>query len=90
MALFMLAPLLAACAGGNTVLASDISKELICQCGCAEVVNTCDCSTAAEMITLIKQDLAQGQSKQQILQSFIDQYGEQVLAPRAHLQSGAD
>lgn len=73
-------PLLAACAGSDSVLVRDISQELICQCGCTEVLNVCDCSIADEMNVLIEQKLAQGQSKEQILQSFVDQYGKQVLA----------
>ena len=79
LALIILILLFAACAGSDSVLASDISRELICQCGCIEVLSTCDCPLADETNALIEQKLAQGQSKEQILQSFVDQYGEQVL-----------
>ena len=79
LALIILILLLAACAGSDSVSASDISRELICQCGCTEILSTCDCPDADEMNALIEPMLAQGQSKEQILQSFVDQYGEQVL-----------
>ena len=63
--------------------ASDISKELICQCGCTLVLANCThsgCMSGDTMTTLIEQKLAQGQSEEQIIQLFVAQYGEQVLA----------
>ncbi len=59
---------------------SDIEKELICQCGCIMVVAPCDCGTAEEMRALIRQKIDQGQTKAQILDYFLAQYGEKVLA----------
>ncbi len=62
---------------------SDISKQLICQCGCTLVLANCtheECMSRDTMTTLIKQRLAQGQSEEQIIQFFAVQYGEQVLA----------
>jgi cytochrome c-type biogenesis protein CcmH len=61
----------------------DISKQFICQCGCNMVLLNCthaECGSREGMTTVIKQRLAQGQSEQQIIQSFVAQYGEQVLA----------
>jgi cytochrome c-type biogenesis protein CcmH len=61
----------------------EISEELICQCGCNLLLSDCDhavCRSRDEMTALISQKLAQGQSKSEIIQSFVDQYGEQVLA----------
>ncbi len=62
---------------------SSVSKELICQCGCTLVLANCthdECMSRDTMTTLLKQKLAQGQSEEQILQFFVAQYGEQVLA----------
>ncbi len=62
---------------------SDISKQLICQCGCNSVLLNCshaECGTRETMTALINQDLEQGQSEEQIIQSFVASYGEQVLA----------
>ena len=67
----------------DSATVSDISEQLICQCGCTLVLNSCthaECGVGVPMTALIKQKLAQGQSGPQIIQSFVDQYGEQVLA----------
>ncbi len=61
----------------------DISEELICQCGCTLTLNSCthiECMSRASMTTQIEQRLAKGQSAKQIIQFFVDQYGEQVLS----------
>ena len=61
----------------------DISKELMCQCGCTMVLATCTCQLpdgSAEMKALIEQRLALGESQAQVLALFVGQYGEQVLA----------
>ncbi len=79
---FVLLPVTQVMAEEHTV--SDISKELMCQCGCGLVLAACDCELpngAVEMTTLISEKLAQGESGEQIIQSFVAYYGEQVLAP---------
>ena len=70
-------------ARANAQTVSDVSKQLICQCGCNMVLLNCshaECTSREAMTTLIKQKLAQGQSEEQIIQFFVAQYGEQVLA----------
>ena len=59
---------------------SSISEELVCQCGCGRLLNSHVCDTQEAMVTLIEQKLAQGQSEEEIIQFFVAQYGEQVLA----------
>ncbi|MFC2003290.1 cytochrome c-type biogenesis protein CcmH [Chloroflexota bacterium] len=62
---------------------SIIAEELMCQCGCSMVLGNCshaECGSREAMTTLIEQKLAQGEPKAQIIQYFIAQYGEQVLA----------
>ena len=62
---------------------SDISDQLICQCGCTLVLNNCthtECMVRDIMTTVIGEKLAQGQSEAEIIQFFVAQYGEQVLA----------
>ncbi len=74
-----------ACASSDSVLVGNISQEVMCQCGaCTEVLDDCHCPTAGEMTASIEKRLAQGQSKEQIVQYFINRYGEQVLAPRSN------
>ncbi len=70
-------------ARANAQTVTDLSKQFICQCGCTLVLANCthvECYSREEMTTLIEQKLAQGQSEEQIIQSFVAQYGEQVLA----------
>ena len=70
-------------ARADSATVSDISKQLICQCGCTMVLSNCthaECAVREAMVALIEQKLAQGQSEEQIIQFFVAQYGEQVLA----------
>ncbi len=70
-------------ARANAQTLTDLSKQFICQCGCTMVLASCthvECHSRETMTTLIEQKLAQGQSEEQIIQFFVAQYGEQVLA----------
>lgn len=68
-------------AGAATM--SDIADQLVCQCGCNMVLSNCshiECFSRETMTASIEQKLAQNQSAKEIVQSFVAQYGEQVLA----------
>ena len=70
-------------ARADSATVGDISKELICQCDCTMVLNNCshaECGSREAMTALIEQKLAQGQSKEELIQFSVAQYGEQVLA----------
>lgn len=80
---FLLFLLLASPVMADSPTVGDISDQLICQCGCNMVLSNCthaECMSREAMTTLIEQKLAQGQSEEEIIQSFVAQYGEQVLA----------
>ena len=84
--IILLVPLISSCAGAgagagaDSILVSDISKEIMCPCGeCTEVLNVCDCPRADELTALIEKKLSQGQSAEQIVLYFLNQYGEQIL-----------
>ena len=66
--LVVLVLLLAACSNSNTVSASDIrniSEGLNCVCdGCDKVVSECDCETAEELTTIVKNGLSRGHSEE--------------------------
>jgi cytochrome c-type biogenesis protein CcmH len=67
----------------NAQTESDISKQLICQCGCTLVLLSCnhaECGSREAMTTVIKEKINQGQTDEQIIAFFTAQYGEQVLA----------
>jgi cytochrome c-type biogenesis protein CcmH len=70
-------------ARANTVTANSIAKQLICQCGCTSGLSDCthsECDVRDAMSTLIGQRLEQGDSAEQIIQLFVSEYGEMVLA----------
>ncbi len=70
-----------AMAGG---IVDEISANLMCQCGCTMVLNTCECGTAEQMRGEIKAMLDQGKTKDDILKFYIGKYGDKVLsAPKA-------
>jgi cytochrome c-type biogenesis protein CcmH len=61
----------------------EVSNELVCQCGCGLVLNNCnhsDCGVAIPMREIIKQKIGQGETSNQIVSSFVSQYGEVVLS----------
>ncbi len=75
--------LFASPAEANSITVGDIAKQLVCQCGCTMVLSNCthsECMVRDTMTTLIEQKIAEGQSEEQIIQFFVAQYGEQVLA----------
>lgn len=69
----------------SPVSAADLSitKELVCQCGCLSVLDSCahaECSSRDEMTQTVAQKVAAGESREQIIQYFVNLYGEQVLS----------
>ncbi len=60
--------------------ASEIAKELICTCGCGKVVYDCYCDLAKEFKSEIAEALDAGKTKRQIINGFVERYGDQVLA----------
>jgi cytochrome c-type biogenesis protein CcmH len=59
---------------------SEITKQLICQCGCRMVVATCYCAKAEEMRSEIRTKLDRGSSSAEIVAQYVATYGEKVLA----------
>ncbi len=57
-----------------------IAANIMCQCGCTMILNTCTCGTSDQMRAVIREKLDQGQSPQQIIDYFVEQYGEKVLS----------
>ena len=68
----------------------DISKDyreacerLVCQCGCNEQLSVCamqNCSSATPMRAEIRERLQNGESVDQIVESFVTRMGKQVLS----------
>ena len=62
----------------------DLTDELMCQCGCGMTLANCfesmECSVSGSMANEIQQQIDQGKNKDEILDYFVAQYGEAVLA----------
>ncbi len=67
---------------------TDLNHRLMCTCGCAEILGECNhvgCPNSAGELNELREGIANGQSDQQILDSFVAKYGAVVLAaPTGH------
>lgn len=59
----------------------DVAADLICQCGCNKLLSVCEMTGwAIPAKELIKEKLAKGETKEQIIAYFVKEYGEKILA----------
>lgn len=74
---------LIACSGQEPSLeeqAYSIDRSLICPVCPGETIDQAQVELAAQMREIVRERLAAGWSREQILQFFVDRYGERVLA----------
>lgn len=67
----------------QTERAKALGKRLICMCGCNQVLTACNhvgCTTSTAMLKELDRVVARNEPDDLTLQSFIQEYGEQVLA----------
>ncbi len=66
----------------------EISKSLICPCGCNKTLDGCYCDTAAKLKSDIEQMIDEGKTKDQIIAEFQANYGDQILVtpPKSGLE----
>lgn len=58
-----------------------VSEQLVCYCGCSGLtVAACSCGTADQIRARISGQLDEGQSTDQVVQIWVNERGEQVLA----------
>jgi cytochrome c-type biogenesis protein CcmH len=66
------------------VTVGEIAQELTCTCGCNMLVSACEgtmeCGAAAGIKDQIVTKLNSGQSKEEIIAFFVNQYGEKILS----------
>jgi len=67
-------------AHGQAVTSTEIEAELMCDCGCGDVLANCTCSRSDEMRAIITGMINQGRSKTQVLGEFVAQFGEVILS----------
>ncbi len=62
-------------------LLSEVCSELVCLCGCGNMVlSTCTCGVAGQRKSFLRMHIRKGKNKEQLLKIMADKYGEQVLA----------
>ena len=68
---------------GQSERSQKLGKKLMCMCGCNQVLVECNhvgCSTSTAMLKELDARLARNEPEDLVLQSFVQQYGEKVLA----------
>ncbi len=68
---------------GQSEKAKKIGKRLMCMCGCNQVLVECNhvgCSVSTAMLKELDARLARNEPEDLMLQSFVQQYGEKVMA----------
>ncbi|MBF8266739.1 MAG: CcmH, cytochrome c-type biosis protein CcmH [Dehalococcoidia bacterium] len=60
--------------------AQGIDKSLMCPICPGETIDQSQATLAKQMQTIVREKLAQGESREEILQFFVDKYGPSVLA----------
>ena len=67
----------------RTDRAKILAHRLICMCGCKEILAECNhvsCPVSPVMLKKLDEEIASGKSDDLILQSFVQEYGAEVLA----------
>ena len=67
----------------STTTTQEVEEALTCQCSCGLTVHSCNhlqCSFAVPRKQEIAASLAEGKGKEEILTSYVTQFGEQVLS----------
>lgn len=70
---------------------NDLGHQLVCQCGCGEILLECNhvgCPVSPVMIKELQTNMAAGMSDSRILNWFVNKYGPVVLA--APIRGGFD
>jgi cytochrome c-type biogenesis protein CcmH len=74
--------------GQSSDRAKTLGSKLICMCNCGQILTACNhvgCTRSAAMLKEMDQRVASGDNDDLIMQSFVQEYGEAVLAePPAH------
>ncbi len=60
--------------------AADLINELMCPSDCVETLAVCQMPESVQMRAFVKEKVASGWSKQQIVDTLVSQYGERILA----------
>ena len=67
----------------STERAKQIGANLVCMCGCAQILTACNhvgCTMSSTMLKELDQRVSVNSSDDLLLQSFVQEYGPKVLA----------
>ncbi len=80
--IFIVALCLASNPAWSATVLGDIENAVMCKCDdkCGKVLINCNCDTSEKTRTEILKQLESGLTKEQIIQTFVDKYGETVLS----------
>ncbi len=67
-------------AGAHALSVDNIQGDVVCTCGCGKILENCDCAAAERMRGEIKEMIAKGMNKEQIISELQSMYGKEVLA----------
>jgi hypothetical protein len=70
-------------ASGPTSHLNTMSHQLMCQCGCAQLLGECDhvgCPDRDKELSELTTDIAAGMTDQQVMDEFVAKYGATALA----------
>jgi len=70
-------------AGDETTRLDHVGHQLVCQCGCGQILMECNhvgCPVSGPMIQELRTQIAEGSPDKAILASFMGKYGPIVLA----------
>jgi cytochrome c-type biogenesis protein CcmH len=74
--------------GQSSDRAKQLGSKMVCMCGCGQILTECnhiDCPYSPKMLKELDARVASGDSDDLILQSFVQEYGQRVLAePATH------
>jgi cytochrome c-type biogenesis protein CcmH len=58
-----------------------VTGKIVCDCGCSNLtVKNCTCGKADMVRAQVAQRLAKGETPEQVLKSYVEEFGEQILA----------
>jgi cytochrome c-type biogenesis protein CcmH len=69
--------------GQSSDRAKQLGAKMVCMCGCTQILTACNhvgCTMSAKMIKELDQRVSAGDTDDLLMQSFVQEYGEQVLA----------
>jgi cytochrome c-type biogenesis protein CcmH len=67
----------------STERAKRLGGEMLCMCNCGQILTACNhvgCTVSSEMLKKLDQRVASNDSDDLLLQSFVQEYGQKVLA----------